>query len=200
MIVVEIKIRVAAGRSSASRNQRDAAVAEEHVLTPPAMVGAVAFTDHEEVLRDRAGRRSPGSATNGRPPADRRARRRVPIADVVGVIPAEHAPISCGIGLADLVDLVKARKLFHELADTGHCTDNRAPRGCRARPRREASRRTSPHAYRTDAPADRARNGCSDAYCRQAVAQLLQVENTSGLIHAFTRAVDRGQAGSACPR
>ena len=49
LFVVEIEIWVA-GTDAARVKPQDAAVAEEHILTPAAMVRAVAFTNREKIF------------------------------------------------------------------------------------------------------------------------------------------------------
>ena len=127
-----------------------------------------------------------------RPRADRMLRRPMTVADVVCIIPAEHPLVRLGIGLADVIDLVKARELFHVMRARAIARTVENGDSYRARPRRAGSPRTCPRGCRTDATGDMARTDATK-HTGRGYCPVAEVENTSGLIHAFTRAVDRGQ-------
>jgi len=114
------------------------------------------------------------------------------VANVISIIPAEHPFIRLGIGLPNLINLLEARQLDHrlralsitgaiehrEIFEHARVVEDRRKRsgvGVRSLWRRIGQKRVQ------------------RSILGQAVAELLQIEHASSLVHPLSRAVDGGQ-------
>ena len=92
------------------------------------MVGAVAVADRGKV--DVVGRIGEhGHARRVPEIVRRRLTGRLSVADVVGIIPAEHRPVALGIGSSNVIDLVERGETLCSRAGKARCKGSRAPKG-----------------------------------------------------------------------
>ena len=114
------------------------------------------------------------------------------VADVVSVIPAQHPLVGLRIGLSCLIDLLECRELFGDMG---------TPAVARAIQHREVIEHARVVQDHREHPRVRVRpvrrwirqERMQRSILGQAVAQLLEVKHASGLVHALTRPLDRGQ-------